>query len=358
MTQQTQVDFFDGQDNRRHAVTVHMRDSLIIEAGETVLARWPLADVRLMPSADGMARYRLADPNSLARLEITDEWLISAIRRSCPNLARDNSAASARQTLHIVGGALAAASIMGVLFYGLPWLAGWVAPQIPPRVQYEIGEASAQQLHRALNAATCTEPHGQAVLDQLMAKLARAGHLTQPLRTRALRTDVANAMALPGGRVFVFSGLLDKAQTPDELAGVLAHELGHEAHYDSMRRLVESSGTGLLLGMFFGDFTGSAAFAAAASTLLNAAYSRTAEQRADDYAIAVMTRLGRSPKPFGTLLARITQGHDTPAAMSLLADHPLTAERLAHLNAHDTPATAPPLLSTQDWLTLRGICAE
>src|SRR5487761_2705532 len=107
MTQQTQVDFFDGQDNRRHAVTVHMRDSLIIEAGETVLARWPLADVRLMPSADGMARYRLADPNSLARLEITDEWLISAIRRSCPNLARDNSAASARQTLHIVGGALA-----------------------------------------------------------------------------------------------------------------------------------------------------------------------------------------------------------------------------------------------------------
>ncbi|MBV1701047.1 MAG: M48 family metallopeptidase [Hyphomicrobiales bacterium] len=358
MSQQSQVDFFDGQDNRRRAVTVHVRDTLIIEAGDTVLARWPLADVRLMPSADGMARYRLAELASLARLEVTDEWLMAAIRRACPNLGRGNGAvASRRQTLRILGGALAAAaSVLALVLYGLPLIADRLAPHIPPLIQHEIGEVSAKQLHERLKAPTCTDPHGQAVLDKLMVSLARAGHLTQPLRTRAIRTKLANALALPGGRVFVFSGLLDAAQTPDELAGVLAHELGHEAHYDSMRRLVESSGTGLLLGMILGDFTGSTSIAAAASSLINASYSRAAEQRADDFAIAVMTRLGRSPKPFGTLLARITKGQDIPAAMSLLADHPLTADRLANLTAHDTPTTAPPLLSTQDWLTLRGIC--
>lgn len=360
MSQQTEVDFFDGHDNRRHAVVVRLLDAMEIEEGEVTLARWPFADVRLLPSADGMARYGLADSNNLARLEVTNEMLIAAIRMRCQHLGRGEGAvASRRLTLRIVGWSLAAAaSALGLLLYGLPIVAGLVAPHVPHIVQYEIGEASAKQLKLAFHATTCRDPHGQAVLDNLVAKLAKAGGLTQHLRPRVIKTTIPNAMALPGGRVFVFSKLLDEAQTPDELSGVIAHELGHEAHHDSMRRLIESGGTGFLLGMVFGDFTGSAGIVLAAKTLINASYSRQAEKGADDFAIKVMTRLGRSPKPFGALLERITKGHDLPEAMSLLADHPLTQSRLADIAAHDVPDTGPPLLSTAAWVTLQTICTN
>ncbi len=360
MSQQTEVDFFDGRDNQRHAVVVRMLDAMVIQEGEGTLARWPFAYVRLLPSAHGMARYGLADSDSLARLEVTDEMLIAAIKMHCPHLGRGEGAvASRRLTLRIVGWSLvAAASALGLVLYGLPVVADIVAPHVPQAVQYEIGEASAKQLKLVFHATTCRDAHGQAVLDRLVAKLATAGGLTRHLRPRVIKTTIPNAMALPGGRVFVFSKLLDEAQTPDELSGVIAHELGHEAHDDSMRRLIESSGTGFLLGMVFGDFTGSAGIVLAANTLITASYSRQAEKGADDFAIHVMTRLGRSPKPFGALLERITKGHDFPLAMSLLADHPLTEDRLADIAAHDVPDTGPPLLSTADWVALQTICAN
>ena len=358
MSALTEVGFFDGRVNLRHNVVVRIADCLNILEDDVPLARWPVGEVRLLPSAHGMARYGLADPNNLARLEVTDEMLMAAIRRSCPNLGRgDGAVTSRRTTWRIIGWSLAAAaSVVGLVIFGLPLAANLLAPHIPQALQYDIGEASAKQLKLVYHAKTCRDPQGQAVLDKLVAKLATAGGLEQPLRPRVIETSIANAMALPGGRVYVFSKLLDEAQTPDELGGVIAHELGHEAHHDSMRRLIESGGTGLLLGMVFGDFTGSAGLVFAANTLINASYSRQAEKRADDYAIKVMTRLGRSPKPFGDLLQRLVRGHDIPQAMSLLADHPTTRSRLAAIAAHDVPDTGPPLLSPPQWVVLRSIC--
>ena len=360
MSTLTEVGFFDGKDNQRHNVVVRISDCLDIQEDGASLACWLLDDVRLLPSAHGMARYGLADTNNLARLEVTDELLMAAIKRSCPNLGRGEGAiASRRTTLRIIGWSLAAAaSAFGLVIFGLPTVAKLLAPHIPQVLQYDIGEASAKQLKLVFHASTCRDPNGQAVLDNLVAKLARAGGLKQHLRPRVIKTKIANAMALPGGRVYVFSKLLDEAQTPDELGGVIAHELGHEAHYDSMRRLIESGGTGLLFGMVFGDFTGSAGLIMAARTLINASYSRRAEKAADDFSIKVMTKLGRSPKPLGDLLQRLAKGHDIPEAMSLLADHPPTQNRLADIAAHDVPDTGPPLLSPAQWVALQSICAN
>ncbi|KAH2840384.1 hypothetical protein KXW36_001407, partial [Aspergillus fumigatus] len=66
-----------------------------------------------------------------------------------------------------------------------------------------------------------------------------------------LATPVPNAFALPGGKVFVLQGLLDKAESPDELAGILAHELGHLKHHDNMRGLIYNGGTSFLIGLLF-----------------------------------------------------------------------------------------------------------
>ena len=100
---------------------------------------------------------------------------------------------------------------------------------------------------------------------------------TPSVQSAVLSSDVPNAFALPGGKVFVFDALLAKAKNPDEIAGVIAHELGHLKHRDNMKGLIYNGGTSFLIGLLFGDITGSSALIFASRTLITSSYSREAE---------------------------------------------------------------------------------
>src|SRR5438067_12903258 len=112
-------------------------------------------------------------------------------------------------------------------------------------------------------------------------------------------SSLPNAFALPGGRVYVLSGLLAQAQSPDELAGVLAHEFGHVVRRDGLRRLIRDGGTSFLVGLMFGDVTGSGVVLMAGRIVLSASHTRAAEEEADAFAVTVMHRLGRPAAPMG-----------------------------------------------------------
>ena len=155
--------------------------------------------------------------------------------------------------------------------------------------------------------------------------------------------------------MFLFDGLLAKAENPDEIAGVLAHELGHLKHRDNMRGLIYNGGTSFLIGLLFGDITGSSALIFASRTLVTASYSREAEGDADTFAIDVMQKLGRSPKPMGELLFRVT-GKEGGKGLSILSSHPLTEDRLARMTREDKPPSGPPLLTPEEWVALKSIC--
>ena len=147
----------------------------------------------------------------------------------------------------------------------------------------------------------------------------------------------------PAARSSCSSGLLDRADNADEIAGVLGHELGHIKHRDNIRNLIHSGGTSFLIGLLFGDVTGTGALIFASRSLVAASYSREAEQNADTFAIDVMHRLGRSPKPMGQLMFRIT-GKEVDKSLSILSGHPLTEDRLARMSRADKPPSGPPLV--------------
>ena len=100
-----------------------------------------------------------------------------------------------------------------------------------------------------------------------------------------VRRSDFNAFALPGGHIYVFQGLIDRAQSPDELAGVLAHEIGHVAHRDGTRTVLQTAGLSFLFGMMLGDFFGGGAVVIAAKTVLRSSYSRRVEAAADTYSV-------------------------------------------------------------------------
>jgi Zn-dependent protease with chaperone function len=112
-------------------------------------------------------------------------------------------------------------------------------------------------------------------------------------------------------------------------------------------------------------------------SLLDASHSRDAETNADSFAIDVMQKLGRSARPMGEFLVRITDRPILPKpdakpdvkaetkpdakavarpTANLFGSHPLSVERLERMKLADRPNTGPELLSPDQWRALKGIC--
>ena len=135
-----------------------------------------------------------------------------------------------------------------------------------------------------------------------MGRLEAAAALPIPLDTKVVRRSEANAIALPGGHIYVFDGLVEKSESADELAGVIAHEIGHVAHRDGTRSILQSAGLSFLFGMLLGDFVGGGAVVIGARAVLQSSYSRDVEGAADRYGVDLMSRAGGDPRALGVIL--------------------------------------------------------
>jgi Zn-dependent protease with chaperone function len=346
--------YFDGTSSRRHAVGIAFKDQLEISEDEAMRARWPYADIRKADSPVGTLRLSCQSAPSLARLEIRDAALAADLVSRCGEL--DKLLVDGRGVAKIVGWSLAAAaSIAAMVFFGVPLAADRLAPLIPESFERRLGDAAETQVKTVFGRQTCNDVAGQRAFGKLVNALRQIAGLDTSVQAVVLATDVPNAFALPGGKVYLFDGLLAKAQNPDEIAGVLAHELGHLKHRDNTRELIHNGGTSFLIGLLFGDVTGSGAAVFAARSLVTSSYSRDAETNADSFAIEVMHTLGRPTKPMGELMFRVT-GKQGSNGLSILASHPLTENRLKRMSEEERPASGPPLLTTVEWTSLKAIC--
>ena len=140
------------------------------------------------------------------------------------------------------------------------------------------------------------------------------------MRANVVRRNEANALALPGGQVYVFRGLIAKADNVDEVAGVIAHEIGHVAHRDGTRAVLEGGGLSFLFGMLLGDFVGGGAVVFAAKTVLQSSYSREAEAAADAYGADLMNKAGGDAHALASMLDKI--GGATEPGMKILLESP------------------------------------
>jgi predicted Zn-dependent protease len=350
--------FFDGRSSRRHTVTLALADRLEITdadaPGGLLLAVWPYDSVRRADGPEGVLRLASTAAPPLARLELRGAAEQAEIRRLCRLLDGPGSVAPVPAWRIVAASIAAAAAIIGMAWFGMPLLANRLAAVMPYSWERPLGDAVDSQVH-ALFGTACTRHAGMTALHKLVGRLQTVAQLPIAPDPVVLRSSMANAFALPGGRVYVLSRLLTLAETPDELAGVLAHELGHVAHRDGLRRLIRNGGTSFLIGLMFGDVTGAGAVLMAGRAVLSASYSRGDESRADAFAVSVMHGVGRPSAPLGTLLQRIT-GPEREAMSSILRDHPLTGERKVMLEAEDAPPTGAALLDESEWQELKRIC--
>lgn len=166
---------------------------------------------------------------------------------------------------------------------------------------------------------------------QLLSRL--AGHWADSpyqFRLEIGDSDVANAMALPGGLIVVTRGLLQQLESENELAFVLAHELGHFKHRDHLRAL----GRGIVLSLFFSVATGRDVSGLGIKTadITLRGFSRAQESHADEFALAVVQSEYGHVNQAWRLFERWDAEQGEPSAIaSYLSTHPQPGDRVSRL---------------------------
>jgi len=360
--------YFDGVTSTRHSVTVEATAEAvrITTTDSTVIAEWPYPQLRAKSSPDDVLRVGRAGGPELARLEIRDQALIADIEQHAEALNRKGPTERRLRHRAVLWSVAATTSLVLVAVFGLPILAGQIAPHVPLSVERKLGAAIDTQARSMLDQKHGDKPFecgtadaeaaGRAALGILIGRLEQGAGLPIPLNATVIRRNETNAIALPGGHIYVFEGLVTKALSADEVAAVIAHEIGHVAHRDGTRSLLEAAGLSFLFGMLLGDFTGGGLAVIAARTVLQSAYSRKVEAAADLYGVGLMGKIGADGHALGTILERIA-GQVEPGS-DLLQDHPQTKDRIAAINAAAAamPGSRQPALSPPQWAALKRIC--
>lgn len=330
-----------------------------------MLAQWPLEDIRVMKDQAGAALLTLRMlQDETARLSVTDADMAAKLTTALPNLYKRDAApwawAKVATRLTLAAGALAL-----MLFVIVPGLANRLAPLIPLEREVAYGKTVLRQMERLMGGSkrdgglTCSDAAGVAALEAMTARLTDQHEMIYALDVRVFDHKMVNAFAAPGGQIVISRGLIDKAKGPDEVAAVLAHEIGHVEARDVTRNALRVAGSAGLLSMIFGDFSGGAAAVVVAEHMLNTSYTREAEAQADRFAIDLMWGAEVDAVALARFFEALEDSNTGLQVPDYLATHPeLKARAKAARDGAAGQGMTKAVLSSTEWAALRGICAK
>ncbi len=225
--------------------------------------------------------------------------------------------------------AILAIASLGLTVWAVIWLLGviaaWLVDFVPTDVDVALGEQNWEQL--APSSIHCTDPGPLAYVEELAQPLREHAGTEFEFHFVVVESPEVNAFALPGGFVTVNMGLLDAAETGEEVAAVLAHEMTHVTERHGMRGVMRRIGGVAVVAMIFGG-TDFETLAYAAEGLAGQAHSRDQEREADEGGRTILMNAGVDPTGMATFFERLEQLQGSlPGAAVLLSTHPNPGER-------------------------------
>ena len=356
--------YLDGRTATRHRVTILLLRSgvqIATESGQT--AWWPYGEIRQTQGAYAGQQIRLERGGELPEVLLaSDAAFLTSLHCVAPEVAgrfHDPALRGRRVRLTILA-AFGAVGLTALLyFWGIPEIASLIAARVPVSWEERLGESVAARL--APEAGRCNEAsRTRAIQEVVTAVTSPVPHSPYTFRVIVANSPMVNALAAPGGYVVVFRGLLERTQSAEELAGVLAHEFQHVLLRHATQALFRHASTGLLIAGLTGDVSGAIVYGLESARMLGELrYSRQAEEEADREGLRMLVAAGIDPAGmigfFETLNREEGKG---PALPMYLSTHPSTEGRIERLRSLAGPRrfTAAALLSGKDWRYIRGIC--
>ncbi|MGE0595265.1 MAG: M48 family metallopeptidase [Hyphomonadaceae bacterium] len=325
-----------------------------------VVHRWRYAE--LVRADDGNGRIilkRLPDTGERLSLEAAAEPLM---RAQAPALFTRR--AHGDESWRLVGGLAGAALGLATIFLvAVPLAAGPLARVMPAQYRAQIGEIAWSQVEALSEpCAGGRSAEAESILQGMALRFLDAGAAAEPALRNELTISIVdagfpNAFALPDNSIVVTDDLIAEARHPDELAGVIAHELAHLSRHHVMENVIRNVGAGVFFDIVFGGAGLGQAVAVASVNLAALSYSRHHETEADGVGLDYLEAAGVDPAALARFFERIQQitggEGDVP---TFLSSHPATPARIAAARARAQPGRAPSL-SAADWSIVQNACA-
>lgn len=332
--------YYDGTTSARHPVTLRVASATLMVIGAGFTRSFPLAEVRPDPRLASLRRTLHLPNGAMCELEsspLQEELFRQLEGGASRHLHRWESSLR----LVLVALVLAIAFVWGLLQYGIPFLARQAAFAFPPATETTLGNEALTMLDKVLFAPSqLPEPRRQE-LRRLFAGVVRSVSAATPCRLEFRESERvgANAFALPSGIVILTDDMVKLAQNDEELAAVLAHELGHVRQRHILRHVLQNSAAGLVIATVTGDILSATSLAATLPTaVVDAKFSRDFETEADDAAAAYLRQAGIPLSRFADILTRLQEEHNRRSGKEksatenrvtdFLASHPDTRQRI------------------------------
>ncbi|HEX9023279.1 MAG TPA: M48 family metallopeptidase, partial [Geobacteraceae bacterium] len=332
--------YYDGVVSTRREVSLYLHGETIRLFGPVTDKIYLVSQIRITSGVGAMRRaIRLPDGGLC---EVGDDAFLTALERQQGQGRFSAILSRWERSLPLVLCALFLTVLVVIVFmrYGVPALARHAAYALPVSAESTLGRESLATLDRFIFKPTRLSAARQMELRSLFSRM------TAPLPDgRGYRLEFrespaigANAMALPAGIVVMTDGLVELAKNDDELAAVLAHELGHVQGRHLLRHVLQNSVATLLMATVTGDILSVTSLSAALPTaLIDAKFSRDFEREADDAAVAYLKKEGIPASRYVAILQRLQVQLDAKAKgaakgeepyRNYLSTHPATRERI------------------------------
>jgi predicted Zn-dependent protease len=349
--------FFDGETARDHLVAAELvPEGLAIEGIELSRRIWSLSGLAAISPIKAGLPVRLGhDAAPGARLVITQQTFLHELVARAPHLTGGfNARKAGRLAAIIAASALLAA---GVLYITLSYAPQTLAFILPESWRNTLGDQVEATL--SSGARLCATSTVNAALANLVKRLAEGDADAPSFELKVYDIDIVNAFAVPGDRIVVTEKLIETAETPEEVAGVLAHEMGHVYHRHAEAQMVRAMGIDLLLKIASGGDIGG--FAGLLAILR---YSRDAEREADSFAVEQLGKVAIDPrglKRFFERVMKLERGENSSGGIfgtvsDMMSTHPVTRERIDAIKPMPEGMATRAVLSDSDWRSLKKIC--
>ncbi len=323
---------------------------------------WPLASLRALPDRPVSELIVWSNDDPLPRLRLTGEAERRILTARALNLRNRPKMRGRGRLLGLAVGAVASVAVMITVL--VPFLADSLAGYLPPEGEEALGSATFEQIRSALDDKSfldvCDDPEGLAALETIEVRLTEAIGFEGDLTVSVLDHRMVNAFALPGGYIVFFRGLIEEAESAEEVAAVFAHELGHVDARDPTRIALRSAGSIGLLGLLFGDFAGGAMVLWLTEQMIRADYTRDAEAAADAYAHMALLAADLPPSAIATFFERLVeQTGEEGTILAHFTSHPEMGDRIEASRAATPEGRAfASLMTDEEFAALQAICGE
>ena len=276
-----------------------------------------------------------------------------------------------------------------IIFWALTYFnvispAHYIANILPDNTRVSLGQGVVKTIQR--KNKVCTSPEGSKAFTKLINRLNQGLGQKQNFNIKIVNLSYENAFAAPGDHIVMSGKLIRNANSADEVAGVLAHEMGHAVKLHPETNIVRALGIMAALQLFTAGESG--AFGELAFFLVQSGYSRQAETEADEFAAKTLTQSNIDTRPLAGFFERIIKqrkikldknksskdkktsqknekektsaqstnnGDDNRSIIQWISSHPATSERIKFFNKSKL-TTSPEILTPSEWQALKNIC--